>query len=79
MASQSEILAFAMTEGDIKAALDLLRGRRPKDPYRELWILLTVELERRRLREPPAEIRLGRGVFDALAPEVQSLLRRGVA
>jgi len=79
MASQSEILAFAMTEGDIKAALDLLRGRRPKDPYRELWILLTVELERRRLREPPAEIRLGRGAFDALAPEVQALLRRGVA
>ena len=79
MASQSEILAFAMTEGAIKAALDLLRGRRPKDPYRELWILLTVELERRRLKEPPAEIRLRRDIFDALPHEVQALLRRGAA
>ena len=79
MASQSEILVFALSESEIKAALDLLRGRKPKDPYRELWILLTVELERRRLKEPPAEIRLGRDAFEALPAEVQTLLRRGAA
>jgi hypothetical protein len=78
MASQSETLAFALSEGDIKAALNLLRGRTPKDSYREVWILLTVELERRRLKAPPVEIRLGRGAFDALPPEVQELLRRAV-
>src|SRR5262249_53427141 len=75
MASQSETLAFALSDADIKSALDLLRGRRPKDTYRELWILLTVELERRRLKGPPAEIRLARQAFEALPAEVRALLR----
>jgi hypothetical protein len=75
MASHSENMAFALSEGDLKAALDLLRGRTPKDTYRELWILLTVEQERRRLRATPAEIRLGREAFDALPSDVQALLR----
>ena len=79
MASQSKILAFALSEGDIKAALDLVRGRSPKDTYRELRILLTVELERRRLKAQPAEIRLGRDAFEALPAEVQALLRRGAS
>ena len=76
MAGQSEILAFPLSDGDIKATLDLLRGRSPKETYRELWILLTVELERRRLKAPPADIRLGRDAFDALPAEVQDVLRR---
>jgi hypothetical protein len=79
MASQFETLAFALSEADIKATLDLLRGRSPKDLYREAWIILTVELERRRLKEPPAEIRLGRDAFEALPSEVQELLRRTVS
>ena len=76
MAGQVETLAFALSEGDIKAALDLLRGRSPKDSYREIWILLTIELERRRLKAPPVDIQLARDAFDALPPEVQELLRR---
>ena len=76
MAGQPEPLAFALSEGDIKAALDLLRGRVPKDSYREVWILLTVELERRRLKAPPVEIRLSPEAFNALPPAVQELLRR---
>ena len=79
MASQFETLAFALSEADIKATLDLLRGRRPKDLYREAWIVLTVELERRRLKAPPAAIRLGRDAFEALPSEVQDLLRRTVS
>ena len=79
MARHPGILAFALSDADIKAALNLLRGRRPKDTYRELWILLTVELERRRLKAPPAEIRLGREAFAALPAEVQALLRGGAA
>jgi hypothetical protein len=79
MASQFETLAFALSEADLKAALDLLRGRHPKDRYREARIILTVELERRRLKEPPAEIRIIRGAFEALPPEVQELLRRTVS
>jgi hypothetical protein len=79
MASQFETLAFALSEADIKATLDLLRGRRPKDLYREAWIVLTVELERRRLKAPPAEIRLGRDTFEALPLEAQELLRRAVS
>jgi len=78
MATQSETLAFMLSDGDLKAALDLLRGR-TKDAFRELWILLTVELERRRLKAPPVEIRLGRVAFEALPTEVQALLRRGAA
>jgi len=76
MAGQSEVLSFALSDGDIKATLDVLRGRSPKDAYRELWIVLTVEQERRRLKAPPADIRLGRDAFDALPAEVQDLLRR---
>jgi hypothetical protein len=76
MAGQVEILAFALADGDLKAALDLLRGRSRKDTYRELWILLTVELERRRLRAAPAEIRLERAAFEALPAEVRELLGR---
>ena len=76
MADQSEVLAFALSDGDIKDVLDLLRGRTPRESYRELWILLTVEQERRRLKAPPADIRLGRDVFVTLAAEVQDLLRR---
>ena len=72
MASQT--LAFALSEGDIKTALDLLRGRSPKDSYHEVWILLTVELERRRLKAPPVELRLSREGFAALPPDVQELL-----
>jgi len=79
MASQFEPLAFALSEADIKATLDLLRGRSPKDLYREAWIILTVELERRRLKAPPAEIRLGRDAFEALPLEAQQLLRKTVS
>jgi hypothetical protein len=79
MASQFETLAFALSEADIKATLDLLRGRSPKDRYREAWIILTIELERRRLKESPAEIRIARDAFEALPPEVQELLRRTVS
>ena len=74
MAGPSETLAFALSESDIKAALDLLRGRGPKDTYRELWILLTVELERRRLKAPPVELRVSREGFAALPPDIQELL-----
>jgi hypothetical protein len=76
MAGRVEILTFALADGDLKAALDLLRGRTPKESYRELWILLTVELERRRLRAAPAEIRLERAAFEALPAEVRELLGR---
>jgi hypothetical protein len=76
MTSQSETLAFTLSETEIKSALDLLRGRTPKDRYREAWIILTVELERRRLKAPPVEIRLARATFDALPPEVQELLSK---
>src|SRR6185436_13466502 len=76
MAGPSQTLAFALSESDIKAALDLLRGRRPKNSYREIWILLTIELERRRLKAPPVDIHLARDAFEALPPEVQELLRR---
>jgi hypothetical protein len=79
MASQFDTLAFALSEADIKATLDLLRGRSPKDLYREARIVLTVELERRRLKAPPAEIRLARDAFEALPLEVQELLRRTVS
>jgi hypothetical protein len=79
MASQFEPLAFALSEADIKAALDLLRGRHPKDRYREARIILTIELERRRLKESPAEIRIARDAFEALPPEVKELLRRTVS
>jgi len=73
MATQSETLAFMLSDGDLKAALDLLRGR-TKDAFRELWILLTVELERRRLKAPPVELRVSREGFAALPPDVQELL-----
>ena len=79
MASQFDTLAFALSEADIKATLDLLRGRSPKDLYREARIVLTVELERRRLKASPAEIRLARDAFEALPLEVQELLRRAVS
>ena len=79
MASHFETLAFALSEADLRAALDLLRGRHPKDSYREARIVLTVELERRRLKEPPAEIRIVRDAFEALPVEVQELLRRAVS
>jgi len=76
MADQSEVLSFVLSDADIKAMLDLLRGRMSKDTYRELWIVLTVEQERRRLKAPPADIRLGRDAFDTLPAEAQDLLRR---
>ena len=43
MASQFDTLAFALSEADIKATLDLLRGRSPKDLYLEARIVLTVD------------------------------------
>ncbi len=76
MAGQSEVLTFTLSDSDIKATLDLLRGRNPKGTYRELWILLTVEQERRRLKAEPADICLDRDAFDALPAEVRDLLRR---
>jgi hypothetical protein len=79
MGDQVEIMAFALVDGDLKAALDLLRVRSLKDIYRELWILLTVEQERRRLRAAPAEIRLERAAFEALPAEVRALLGPGRA
>ena len=79
MAGQAETLAFVLSERDIKAALDLLRGRSPKYSYREIWILLTIELERRRLKAPPVEIRLSRDTFEALPLEVKDLLRGAVS
>ena len=76
MADQSEVLSFVLSDADIKAMLDLLRGRMSKDTYRELWIVLTVEQERRRLKAEPADICLDRDAFDALPAEVRALLRR---
>jgi hypothetical protein len=73
--SQHEPLSFSLSDADLKSALDLLRGRTPRDAYREAWIILTVELERRRLKAPPMEIRLGREAFEALPTDVQALLR----
>jgi len=79
MASQHEPLMFELSDADLKTALDLLRGRKPKDPYREAWIVLTVELERRRLREPPMSIQVTRDTFDRLPPAVQALMIRARA
>ena len=79
MASQVETLTFVLSEADIKAALELLRGRQPRERYREARIILTVELERRRLKEPPAGIRIVRTAFEAMPAEVQELLRRTVS
>ena len=76
MVRQHEPLVFELSDADLKAALDLLRGRTPKDPYREAWIVLTVELERRRLREPPVPVQLARETFDRLPPDVQALMSR---
>jgi hypothetical protein len=73
--SQHEPLSFSLSDADLKSALDLLRGRTPRDAYRGAWIILTVELERRRLKAPPAEIRLGREAFEALPLDVQAHLR----
>jgi hypothetical protein len=49
MAGPSETLAFALSEGDIKAALDLLRGRRPKNSY--------IQLARDAFEALPPEVR----------------------
>jgi hypothetical protein len=77
--SQHEPLSFSLSDADLKSALDLLRGRRPKDAYREAWIILTVELERRRLKAPPMEIRLGRTAFEALPLDVRELLMKAAS
>ena len=79
MDSQFEPVSFSLSDADLRSALDRLRGRTPKDSYREAWIILTVELERRRLKAPPAEIRLGREAFEALPPDVQELLMKAAS
>ena len=79
MASQHEPLMFELSDADLKTALDLLRGRKPKDPYREAWIVLTVELERRRLHAPPMPVQLTAETFDRLPPDVQALMSRARA
>ena len=76
MDNQLAPLSFSLSDTDLKSALDLLRGRSPKDRFREAWIILTVEQERRRLKAPPVEIRLGRRAFEALPPDVRELLVR---
>lgn len=76
MDNQLAPLSFSLSDTDLKSTLDLLRGRSPKDPFREAWIILTVEQERRRLKAPPVEIRLGRQAFEALPPDVRELLVR---
>ena len=77
-ASRFEPLAFTLSDAELKAAVDLLRGR-PKDSYREAWIILTVELERRRLKAPPVDVQLTHEAFEALPPEVQDLLGRSAS
>jgi hypothetical protein len=74
MPDESDTLSFRVSPANLSDAIEILRDGGGLTQYPEAYQALVLERSRRELLVPPNEIRLARGVFDALPQSVQQLL-----
>ena len=74
MPDEFDTLSFRVSPENLSSAIEILRKRGGLARYPQGYQALVFERSRRELLAPPDEIRLARGVFDALPHSVQQLL-----
>jgi hypothetical protein len=70
-------LSFRVSPENLSGAIEILREGGGLARYPQAYQALVLERSRRELLSPRNEIRLARGVFDALPHSVQRLLDAG--